>query len=376
MSKRAKYKIGFEEAEIATLLRLNPDQWFTDGEIHSLLGHAPNTHLGRLVQLRVADILRIAPEPTYRWSTKADRNNAQYVTRLNEVVKREGITAFDYGKLVNDGILDVRSIETPEPVVESEPELPNGGWPKGQRIPVDPDTGKRLPYVPPTEVIITPDPVIEPSELEETSEWRELTPEERRLRREYEKRVAMVTKRSKTGRFMQNNLVWHPEYGSGTVLKQYGSKQMIVKFPRPHGQMVVNDADLIEDTDAIARVEELICHECGKRYPRTTHTGRRSLYCSTVCRNRRNARVKAEKTARAAERAVVTAEKAVEALHPPKGQPQPSEEVAALITSRPVVVDAAPDVRVGLLIRKGGHVSGQDQLTVEAAIELLMDLLP
>jgi hypothetical protein len=357
MSKRSKYKISRDEAAVAILLRLNSDRWFTDWDVTELVGGTPHNHLNKLGQLRVVDVLRTDPEPTFRWSAKAAQNNPQYLARLDDAARKYNMKVVNTYDLFSDDGAEIRTVD--EALVVND----------DRRVIVIEEEAINV-----TVVEEEPEPVKEElpeEELAEDEDDIEFTPEQLRLMHEYEQKMGMIRRRGKTGRFVQNNLVWHPVYGSGVVKHQSGAKQITVQFPRPHGQLVVMDTDLIEDTEAIERAEQLTCIECGKKFIRTTPSGRPSLYCSRVCRNRRNARVRAEKTQRATERAAATAARNVEALHPPKPR---SEPVAALTTE---VSKQTPATQVAALIfREGdGPTIATELMSIEDAIELLMEHL-
>jgi hypothetical protein len=319
------------------------------------------------------------PHTSYRWSPNVGQQNPNFLTQLDRALEN-----MDYwADAVIEPQPDVVVSEEPAPVDEPMTVARPAGAPEytGRRVVVS--SGPREVGTPISRVTeININVPIEESEPEADEEVivgeLEFTPAQLRLIREYEQKIALVSKHGINGRFLKHNLVWHPVYGSGTVESQHGSKQTKVKFHRPHGMLVVMEDELTEDTEAIARVELMTCTECGKPFPRGDRGGRFPLYCSQLCRRRRNSRVRAETAVRAAEKAAKVAERNVEALHKPSTAPAEGEPVAAIMAEVPQspVYEGNGGTHVDIVLRMpNGQPKTAKFLSVEDAVNYLMEKL-
>jgi DNA-binding IclR family transcriptional regulator len=83
--KNQSTQVSAHEVRIYDALIANKDQWLMGREIAQKSGVVPRTtraHLVRFVELGIVEQAEVYPGPRYRWSERACRRNAEYISRI------------------------------------------------------------------------------------------------------------------------------------------------------------------------------------------------------------------------------------------------------------------------------------------------------
>jgi DNA-binding transcriptional ArsR family regulator len=90
-----KNEISIHELKVVNALRFNPDRWLGNRDITKMIGsiseRTVRAHTLKLVKLGLLDQAEVFPSHRYKWSDKARKRNAAYVTRIDKAAEVFGI---------------------------------------------------------------------------------------------------------------------------------------------------------------------------------------------------------------------------------------------------------------------------------------------